>query len=189
MKGSIKSSHQKVHLNFAKHLGRQSLEDCFSGLLVLVGHFFEGSCRVVGRIPRRVLRRVLEESRRELLTHSKSLRVEQRSEEEVQVCKYQKITLAQKEFLSLLFLLFVCPRTTQQINPKNNKNPCFILLFALCPWQGFAQREANNPKQKSSRTASAFSSSDKLSSSSSSSSFTRRGLTHVDCLGTCTSFL
>ena len=60
------------------------------------------------------------------------------------VCCFVLVVL----LLSLLFLLFVCPRTTQQINPKNNKNPCFILLFALCPWQGFAQREANNPKQK-----------------------------------------
>ena len=47
----------------------------------------------------------------------------------------------------LLFLLFVCPRTPQQINKKTTETLVSLFSFALCPCQGFAQREANNPKQ------------------------------------------
>ena len=61
-------------------------------------------------------------------------------------------------FVVVLLLLFcfcrccffdVClfknnPRSEQKIQ----QDPCFILLFALCPWQGFAQRVANNLKTK-----------------------------------------
>ena len=50
--------------------------------------------------------------------------------------------------LLLLFLLFVCPKTPQQINKKQLWNPCFIVFFPFVPWRGFAQREANNPKQQ-----------------------------------------
>ena len=38
------------------------------------------------------------------------------------------------------FLSFGCPKTPQQKTEKNYNNPCFVVFFALCPWQGFAPR-------------------------------------------------
>ena len=46
-------------------------------------------------------------------------------------------------------VIAVClPKNTPTKNTKSIKKPCFIVFFAFYPWQGFAQRKANNPKQK-----------------------------------------
>ena len=57
-----------------------------------------------------------------------------------------------RSFVLVIVLVVSLPNNTptnKKEKKENNKNPCFIVFFlALCPWQGFAQREANNPKRQ-----------------------------------------
>ena len=52
-------------------------------------------------------------------------------------------------FVLVVVVLVVClPKNTPANKQQNNKNRCYIVFLTLSPWQGFAQREADNPKQQ-----------------------------------------